>query len=255
MRFAFLFAMLFSATAFAQLDFKIDSIATADSAKERKYTIFYHLTNLTDKKLSFFQKPETLISNNGGSMSNCPYYKIYEGDKFLNLGNAFDRPEKAETFRQRDSHDPAKNLEILKEIQENFVLTDSMVAQIKRLGHTSERIEISDSLMIEFKKGTYHPNGLEFRKHNLMEDLFTLDPNETKTFTKIVSWDKDRYFFHDPEEFYLDEKGKYFLEITMVLMKEPFKDKLTEEQYQKILTDKNFIKGVFVSNKKEISFN
>lgn len=239
------------------LELRIDSIKTEDAAKERKYTIVYHLTNLTDKKLSFFQKPENLISNNGGSMSNCPYYKIYEGDKFLNLGTVFNRPDKSNPHPNRieiNSKDKTKNAEAMKWLRENFVVDGEIIKELKETGKISRVETVTDSLYMEFLEGNYMPKKFEFKKRPVMDDVMTLEPHETKTFTQTGYWDKDRYFFHDPEEFYLNEKAKHYFEITFVMLKEHLKSRLTSEEYDKIMADENFIKGVFVSNKMEIDF-
>jgi len=219
------------------LEVVIDTVSEDNSnPKERKFTINYHLTNLTDKKLSFFLKPDGLVSNNFGSMSNHPYYKIYENDQFLNLGNVFDRLKNGEKF-QPVKIDPK-------------TLTNETIEFLKT------RIELNDTLIAELKQYGTFKSPVKFKERaSIMESVLTLGPKETKAFSKVVHWDKDRYFFHDPEEFYLSETEKHYLEITVLLMKEPFKDKLKKEEYEAIVKNPNFIKGVFTSNKAEINFN
>ena len=71
----------------------------------------------------------------------------------------------------------------------------------------------------------------------------------------MLLWRKDRYFKHDDIEFYLAENTPHYFEITVNLMKEPFRDMLTKVEYNAIMDDENFIRGVFVSNKTEINFD
>jgi len=240
MRFLFLLIVLIFQIPTGQsqpIEVVIDKVSEDDSdPKERKFTINYHLSNLTDKKLSFFLKPDGLVSNNFGSMSNHPYYKIYQNDQFLNLGNVFGRPKKGEKY------------ETLKIDPKN--ITDETIEYLRT------ELELNDTLIAELKQYGTFKSPVKFKNDNsLMESVLSLEPKETKTFSKVLYWDKDRYFFHDPEEFYLSETEKHYIEITVLLMKEPFKDKLKKEEYDAIMANPNFIKGVFTSNKAEINFN
>lgn len=80
-----------------------------------------------------------------------------------------------------------------------------------------------------------------------------LNPNEELECSIVFNWDKNRYFYRDPNEYYLAENAKHYFEITLVALKEEFKDKIDEAVYNKLINDPNFIKGVFVSNKVEIN--
>ncbi len=95
----FLILLIFQ-TAVSQdqpLEVVIDQIVEDNSnANVRKFTVNYHLSNRTDQEVCFFLKPDDLVSNNDGSMSNHPYYKIYQNDDFLNLGTVFGRLKKGE---------------------------------------------------------------------------------------------------------------------------------------------------------------
>lgn len=261
MKLLYFLIVLSSISGFAQqpIELKIESIKAEDSKGERKFTISYSVTNLTDKKVSFFQKPENLISNNGGSLSNCPYYKIYQGEKFLNLGNVFNRPDRAGNDPNTitiDMKNPTANSEGLKWLKENYILKDSLVEALTQAGDKNRAEKVSDSLYQELIKGKYTPKGLTgFKPRSVMSQIITLDPHESKTYVQTGSWNKDRYFFHDPEEYYLDEKSNYYFEITFVLLKEHLKSKMTDEEFAKVMADNSFIKGVFVSNKMQIDFN
>ena len=74
----------------AQIEFKIDSITSLDSIPtERKFTINYHIENLTDKEVSFFLYPKELTDFKSGSMSKTIFYKIYQTEEFLDFENIF----------------------------------------------------------------------------------------------------------------------------------------------------------------------
>ncbi len=239
MRYNFLLIFLIFQTAIAQdqpLEVVIDQIVEDNSnVNVRQFTVNYHLSNLTDTDICFFLKPDDLVSNNNGSMSNHPYYKIYQNDNFLNLGTVFGRSKKG--VKREILHIDSKNLtpEMIALLNKWYILKETHLAELKEFG--------------------YFKTPIQFRSDTVIHDVITLGPKETKTFSKTISWDKDRYFFHDPEEFYLSETEKHYLEITVLLMKEPFKDKLSEEDYTEIMANPNFLKGVFVSNKAEINFN
>ena len=88
-----------------------------------------------------------------------------------------------------------------------------------------------------------------------MKDVFQLNPKETKLISKTLYWDRKRYYLNGQNEFYLDEKTKHYLELTLILLKSEFKTKLTETQFNTIMSDKNFLNAVIVSNKMEINFS
>ena len=239
MRYCILLILLVFQIAIAQdqpLEVVIDQIVEDNSdANARKFTVNFHLANLTDMDICFFLKPDDLVSNNDGSMSNHPYYKIYQNDNFLNLGTVFGRQKKGD-IRENITIDP-KNIspEVLEYLKTYYDITDEQIAELKEFGYFKTRLKV--------------------RREELMNHVITLKPKESRAFSKVISWDKDRYFFHDPEEFYLSETEKHYLEITVLLMKETFKEKLSEEDYTQIMANPNFLKGVFVSNKAEINFN
>lgn len=238
MRLIWLFLFLaVSVSAQQTLEVKIDSIITDNSnPAERKFTINYRLSNHSDSPISFFLRPEGLISTKTGSLSNCPFYKIYEGDKFMDLGPVFERAGKGPEGSRIKFHptDEDKNSEIAKQLKYYYDLPDSLIAAYKKDGYLSS---------------------LDFKPRKLMEDMFTLQPGETKTFRKFAYWDKDKYFLNDQNEFYLDGNSKHYIEITLILIKDHFKDRLTEEEYAAIMANEHFLKGVYVSNKAEIDFN
>jgi hypothetical protein len=91
--------------------------------------------------------------------------------------------------------------------------------------------------------------------YNLEQSEISLQPKESKSFVIKTSWDKKRYYIQDDLEYYLDENDKFELELTLQLIKTHFKDRLSAEEFAKIAKDKNFLEGVYTSNKIDIRFN
>lgn len=91
-----LFFICLSANA-QKLDLKIDSIAVNDDdVAERVFVVHYHLENLTNENLRFFLDTTTIVPSTGGSGTNFPFYKMYENDTFLEIGNVFSGSNRSE---------------------------------------------------------------------------------------------------------------------------------------------------------------
>ena len=88
----------------------------------------------------------------------------------------------------------------------------------------------------------------------LMESIMTLEPFESKKYNKTFYWDKKRYYKINEMEYYINEKSNCSIELYIVLLKEEFKERLIDSDYNKIINTPNFIKGWFNSNKNEINF-
>jgi hypothetical protein len=246
MRLFFVLLLLQSCTTFAQpLTLKIDAITSKDtSEKERVFTINYQLKNNTDDTLNFFFEPKKISPSTGGSMTKEIYYKIFEDDKLIEIGAVFNQFTSEETDfnfdetiskEQRDSiiiaffakkveEEPAKLFKIFKEKGTEGLLDPS-----------------NDYIQRIFKKNSnyYH----------------TLFPHQTEHFEATFKWNKNRYYYNEPNEFYLDINAKHYFEITLVALKEEFKGKVDDELFEKIMKNPNFIKGVFVSSKVQIDFS
>ena len=249
MRLFSILLLLFTSAMFAQpLTLTIDSIISIEeregNEKNRIFTVKYYLKNNTNDTLSFFFEPKQISPSTGGSMTKEIYYKIFENNKFIEIGLAFNQFTSEETNfnfdetvskEQRDSiiialiakkveEEPAKLFKIFKEKGIEGVLDPS-----------------NDYIQNIYKKRNnyYH----------------TLLPNQTEHLEATFKWNKNRYYYHEPNEFYLDENAKHYFEITLVALKEEFKGKVDVELFEKIMKNPNFIKGVFVSNKVEIDFS
>ncbi|HLA56060.1 MAG TPA: hypothetical protein VK623_08165 [Flavobacterium sp.] len=218
--------LLISLPVFAQpktMEIKIDSIITNNSnTKERKFMLYYTIHNCTDSTISFLLDCDNLMNNTMASMAYSPCYKIFQGDEMINI------PEVFESDWSRNA---------TKRIEKNISAI------------TREKHEINhDSIEID---KNYRE---KLMQNYLFKKVVTLRPKEIKPVCYEFFWDKKRYHKLDDYEYYLDEVKPHFMEIYAVLMKEYYKDRLSAEQYQKIIDDKNFIKGLFVSNKMEIDF-
>lgn len=219
------------------LKLKINSIVFKDSiAEEREFIIYYEIENLSSEKVSFFFNPNGITSSESGSMSNKPFYKIFQGEEQINPGEVLN------PYRNLGGLGFEENLKNLKENPE----------ELKK--YLKERLNMNiDSMLAEFNKPENEK--LKNQTEILMKDVFQLNPRETKSISKVLYWDKKRYYLNGQNEFYLDEKTKHYLELTLILLKSEFKNKLTETQFNTIMSDKNFLNAVIVSNKMEINFS
>lgn len=233
---------LISFTTFAQnppLKLEIESITFIDSiSTERTFTINYHIENLTDNEVSFFLNPNNLIANSRASMSKNVSYNLYENDEKLYLVDAFTsrRMLDLDKIIKSKKNDEEKN-KVIKE----FLMND--------LNLNIDSIPKGDK---DEKKIENH--FLKKKNEMLLNSRIKLAPKELKKYSIKVIWDKTRYFKIADIQFYIDEKLPHYIDLTINLMKEEFKDKLTTEEYQKTMGNSTFISGWFTSNKMEINF-
>lgn len=243
----FTFLLLFlNLAVFSQpISIKIDSVTSKDSVDyEREFKLTYHVINNTPDTLKLFFNPNGLIPSTAGSMSKNPYYKIYENEHFIQIGGIF----------------KTKNKEISDFLgNDNEVKTQAEMEE-KFVEFISYRYKTPlDSLMKVYKeKGfdyvlNYQKDKVALFLKEERNQYQALGPNEKLECSATLYWDKKRYFYIEPNEYYLDQNAKHFLEITLVALKEDFKGKIDDAFYEQIVKDPNFIKGVFVSNKVEIN--
>jgi hypothetical protein len=246
MKLFYVFFLLVGCVTFAQpLTLRIDSITSKDeSENERIFTINYQLKNNTNDTLNFFLDPKNISPSTGGSMTKEIYYKIFENEKFIEIGVAFNQ-----IFSEKIDFDF--------EGEPTKVQQDSMV-----IVYFSKKLDEEPAKLLKIyqEKGL---SGLMDPANDYMQKTMkriknyyhTLLPNQTEHFKATFNWNKNRYYYFEPNEFYLDEKAKHYFEITLVALKEEFKSRVDDELYEKIMKNPNFIKGVFVSNKVLINFN
>lgn len=227
---------LLSLSASSQIDLKIDAITSIDSIPaERKFIITYHIENLGNNEVSFFFNPKGLVPNARASMSRALVYKVFQKDELVDVDNIFGG-RKANSFEEQLK--AAKNDEERKAI---------IQAKFKEL-NIDEKSDIEEAK----NDVNYY---LKQQSKSLMADIFTIKAKEKITFTKVIHWDKTRYYKFGNAEFYLDENTPHYLELTLHLMKEQFKEKLLPEDYEKIMKNPNFISGWIISNKMELNFS
>jgi hypothetical protein len=233
MRILYLLIVLITFTASAQIELKIDSITSKDSIpSERKFTVNYHIQNTTDKDVSFVLFPKSFNPNRRGSMSQGIVYKIYQNEEFLDFDDVFTN-KKMDAFKK--AMDDAKTQEertaILKVFLKNEVHMD-----LDSIKSNDEKI-----LSIEDKK-------------TIKVSIITLKPREKISYSKILCWNKTRYYKIDENEFYLDEIKPHYIEFSITLTDDDFSKNLYSKNSEALLQNLHFIKGWFTSNKVEINF-
>ena len=218
--------LFFSISSFAQdtsLAIIIDSIVYNDSTpNQRKFTIIYHLQNLTNNPISFILNTNNIRPNATSSMSYSPAYRLYQGDEIINTVSIFNTKTAKEKFEK-----------IKKDI-------DSKSAQSKN----DARTNVYD--YIEKRKKEI--------SQNILNSIIKLGPKEIKNFSITLDWDKNRYSEYFDNEYYLDEKETHYFDLSANLMKEEFKERVASEDFKKIIEDKSIIKGWVQSNKMKINF-
>lgn len=216
----------FSISSFAQdtsLAIIIDSIVYNDSTpNQRKFTIIYHLQNLTNNPISFILNTNNIRPNATSSLSYSPAYRLYQGDEIINTVSIFNTKTAKEKFEK-----------IKKDI-------DSKSAQSKN----DARTNVYD--YIEKRKKEI--------SQNILNSIIKLGPKEIKNFSITLDWDKNRYSEYFDNEYYLDEKETHYFDLSVNLMKEEFKERVASEDFKKIIEDKSIIKGWVQSNKMKINF-
>jgi hypothetical protein len=217
MRFLFSCFLLFSIASFSQdklIELKIDTIITDNSnPKERKFTVNYHIKNLTQNPVTFILNTKSIISNSTGSLKYIPYYKLFEKNTPIDI--------------------PVFNNGINKKFYLNSFLNSRKDSTGKPIKNYLEKIQKKNNEI-------------------LVNSITRIDANELKKYSVSLFWDKERYLKYNDSEYYLDEKQKHYFEISIHLMKEELKEKFTAEQFKNIIEDKTLIKGWFTSNKSEI---
>lgn len=215
--------LFFSLITFSQtkpLELKIDSIRSSDTAdKAREYVLSFHITNLSDKPVSFVLNTKSIIPINSGSLRPYPYYKIYENDKSFEASGIFFSKEAELTFTSEEA---------LKKYQDSIF-------------HSIENKTLEELL--------------KEKKERFINNIQSLGSKETMQLQTTLYWNKQRYYKSDPLEFYIEEKGTYYFELNINLMTEELLLDFSKEERNEILKDKNLTKGWYTSNKVPIDFS
>ena len=243
MRFSY-FLLLFSIVTFSQskvLNVKINAINSKEIKINRKqYIINYQIENLTNQEVSFFLTPNTLIANAASSMTLFTVYKIYINGEFTPLDGPFFEKYGVDWEAFRETNKNLTEVEFKKLAKKTF-----------------ENFQNESKIIIESYKNKGGTNTDELwilKNDNLMKSKIILKPKEIKSFKIETNWDKERYFKQDDLEYYLNENDQYEFELTLDLKKTAFENQLSKEEFMTIERDKNFIQGIFTSNKVIIDF-
>lgn len=179
------------------LELKIDSISVEDSdVEERRFTMHFHLKNLTDERIRFFQDFSRIVPSTGGSGTDLTFYKIYENDAFLEIGG-FLSGCKRTMIRDVDSLtvQQQKKLDTLQ--NEKVSIVSKMVTMVPR--------EIlSFSIGFCWNRNRYH-------QYQDMEYYLEEEANHFFEITMVLL--KTRYKNELPENLYKEIiDDKYFIE-------------------------------------------
>jgi len=235
-----IYILLFTISSLAQnqpIKIEINSITDIDSLSFRKYTIIYSISNLTNNKISFFLSPDNVLTGSGGSMKTDVSMTLFQ--------------EKEEL--------PIEEILTNKPIKIKFVIPDFESIKDEKLKNEAIRKYFKENLGIDFEddinKSKVDENYfIKKSSQRLMESIMTLEPFESKKYNKTFYWDKKRYYKINEMEYYINEKSNCSIELYIVLLKEEFKERLIDSDYNKIINTPNFIKGWFNSNNNEINF-
>ena len=212
--------LLFSIAVFSQskqIELKIDSITISNTDDARRFTLHYHITNLTQKPISFVLNTKSLIPIGTGSLNPSVYYKLYENESSIDVIGIFNDEKETRSFKNKAEFDTYR-----------------------------------DSLM-NYRKNLTPEQLLQIKKENFLKNIQELASNKTIHFTKILIWDKQRYHKNDVIEYFIEEKEKHFIELHINLMAEELLLSFSEAEKNEILKDKILTKGWFTSNKMEIN--
>jgi len=217
---------------------EIDSITSSDSIVFRKFIVTYHIENLTNRELTFFFSPNTILSNMNAAMSLNPSYKLFENNQSIDA-NVLETNKLWMDYNNELKN--ARNWQEKKEIRNKEAYKKWTLS--------------TDSINSAIQKEFDNPNLLWKRKNKrLLDAIYTLHPNEVKKYTQPFYWDKTRYFKINEYQYYINEKEPHFIEISMVLWKEENKENLSPDEYEKMMKNNDFLKGWFTSNKVAIDF-
>ena len=216
-----------------QIELKIDSIASLDSIPtERKFTINYHIENLTDKEVSLFLYPKNLTPNLRASQSKTVNYKIYQENELLDIEDVFKNKKIATFF---------KKLEEAKTQKEKDSLLTIFLKKEMNMDYQTMIPKDEKEL-------------LKHEKELVLNSIISLKPKEKILYTKTLNWDKTRYYKIVDNEYYINEDKPHFIELSINLDKVGSNYNLEPEEFEKITDKMNFIQGTFTSNKMEINF-
>ena len=201
------------------VEVQIDSITYLDtSTEERVFTIHYHIKNKTKSLVSLVLNTKELRSNMYNSSSWIPSYRLFQ-DKIMVESNTIFDSKKSDAVLKKMMQDLESNRDKLNEY---------LLAKQKTIATTISK--------------------------SIINTIVKLKGNETKSFVVSLIWDKNRYHKHFDNEYYLDQKSTYYLDLFLYFNKHELKDSLLPEDLNTILEDATLATGWLYSNKIEINF-
>lgn len=239
-----LFLIMFCVFSFGQnvpLAVKINSITSSDSmAARRVYKINYQIENKTSHEVQFFLKPTSLIAQAASSLTLFAVYKMYRNGIY----DAMDGPFYEKMYAEQD------------EIQDLYIDNPTKAkAFVAKLQEKYDKQKKESLENYKLSSGTSTDENWILKNQNLLKSIVILKPNEIKTFTIETSWRRNRYFKIEDNEYYLDEKDKFEIQLHLILNKSNRQDNLSEKEFLEIKNNPNFLQGTVESNRMEISFN
>jgi len=176
---------------------KIDSINVVDTdVKERMFTMHFHLENLADERIRFFQDLNGIVPSTGGSGTKMPFYKIYENDAFLEIGGFLGGSKKT-VIKDIDSL-------TMQHQKRQGALQNDKISIIDKMVTMAPREVISFSIDFYWDRNRYHQ----------YQDLeYYLEHNAQHFFEITMVLLKTRYKNELPEDFYTEIiKDEHFIE-------------------------------------------
>ena len=239
-----LFLIMFCVFSFGQnvpLAVKINSITSSDSlAARRVYKINYQIENKTNHEVQFFLKPNSLIAQSASSLTLFAVYKMYRNGVY----DSMDGPFYEKMYAEQDQIQDFNN--------EN---SEQRKAFLSKLLEKMEKLKKESLESYKLSGGTSNDEMWILKNQMLLKTIVVLKPNETKTFTIETSWRRNRYFKIEDNEYYLDEKDKFAIQLHLILNKFNRQDHLSEKEFLEIKNNPNFLEGTVESNRMEINFN
>lgn len=226
----FLF-LLWSFNIFSQnnpISLKIITITRTENTYKTDYifNIQYSITNNTNQELCLFLKQNSIVANATSSLQNAVVYRVYQNSKLVDIP----------IFGKRTilNNDPFELKNFITKIQKK---NDSIVKAYHDKGGISK-----DTLWI-------------LKNQDLVSEILTLKPQETRTMQASLVWDKLRTITYQKQEYYLDEKDTFQIDLSLYCLKKPFESYLSSEEKKKIIENQNFIEGNFTTEKMELPLN
>lgn len=132
---------------------------------------------------------------------------------------------------------------------DTFLEIGSVFSGWRRKEINLENLNI-DSLMVVYQESLK----IDRKEKQILDKIIKMAPKEVKYFSIDFYWDRNRYYQNHDVEYYLEEEAEHFIEITMVMQKPNLDTVSSDAALEKIANDKNFIHGVFTTNKMAIDF-